>query len=234
MNTLISVVALILFSTSLYSQRYSVNIQSYGRDKYQVYIDEELQSYHQALNYRIQGIPNGVKVMKVIMNTNPKQEYSLTIGSTGTANEYYTLAPQGKNYQLANQKESFRFSSSNLPSTVNFVAKRAPVKLESGFKQAHTCEMTDSAVNLLIENIADLKDEKSKESFQDMFLKAKCLLTYQIRALAGRFNDDTSRIRLYKKLYLGCNDKSKYPELSKSFESLSTAQEFSTWLSQQK
>jgi hypothetical protein len=226
-------ILVLFFSSAIHAQRYAVNIQSYGRDPYQVYIDGELQSHLQGLNFRIQGVVNGVREMKILVFTVPLQTYTTTIGTTGQPEEFYTFTPSGKYYKLALSKDAFRFGSGNLPVRANYIPKRKLVKRDSTYQQPHTCEMTDSAVNVLISNIASLPTEAAKQNLQTNTLRAKCLLTYQIRAITARHDNDSIKMREYKKLYKTCNDKSHYYELYKSFRSEDASQEFNSWLGSQ-
>jgi hypothetical protein len=226
--------SLFFFFSSLSSQRYTVHIQSYGLEEYNVYIDDVPQSLIKGLNYKIQGVPLGEKAMKIVFSSPSKREFAIKIGTTGKKEEYYTLTPQGKSYSLALSAESFRFGSRNMPVFSTYNAKRKPVILDSTNRvQTHTCELSDSAINDLIANLAQLKDEKSKEKFQDAVLRYKCLLTYQIRALAARFTADSLKLKEYKKHHVGCNDKNRYAELYKTFQTEIASQEFRTWLGQQ-
>lgn len=225
---------LLFISSSLFSQRYTIHIQSYGLEEYRVFIDNERQSIRNGLNYKIQGIPSGEKVLKVVFSSSSNREYAIKIGTTGKPEEYYTLTPKGGSYVLRLSPESFRFGSGNMPVFATYTAKRKPVILDStNNKQSHTCEISDSLINELILNLASLKDEKSKSKFQDEVLRTKCLLTYQIRALAARFEEDSMKFKEYKKHYVGCNDKNRYPELHKTFQSEIASQEFKIWLGKQ-
>jgi len=201
--------------------------------EYQIFIDGQIQSFGLGTHYKILNVSQGKKTLSIKTNTPSHQTPKIDIATSGNKEEYYIINKDGDKYVLAPCNSEFKMRSDINPILCSYIPKRAPVRLDSNYKQVHSCKISDSFLNNTILRLDDLKDKNARQIYLENSFKNKCLMTHQVRSIGYRIEDEQDRYNFYLKYYRSCVDRIEYNILLKTFNSQVYANKFDEWLKKQ-
>lgn len=223
---------IIVIASSLFAQKKSIYINTEVDMNYQLFIDDELQSYGISSEYKLIGLTPGKKKLSIKTFTKSNQSPSIDIGTTNDKIEYYTIIFKEGKYSIV-KKPAFKFKSEINTALCYYIPKRIPAKLDSNYKQPHTCKISDSIVNEAIKNMVLLTNRKSRENYLNSSFGRKCLQSSQLKSIGYRIDDDKEKFDLYMKFHRTCIDNSEFKILIETFTNQEYANKFDTWLKNQ-
>jgi hypothetical protein len=224
--------AVLFISTAIIAQKKMIYIKTDINMTYQVFIDGELQSYGLGSEYKINAVTPGKKMLSIKTLTQSNQSPSIEIGTSSDKIEYYEvmMSKEKKDQYIITKKAAFKFKAESNPTFCNYIAKRIPAKLDSNYKQPHSCKVTDSIVNQTIKSMLDLKDKKAREALINSKFSRKCLESSQLRSIGYRITDDKEKYDMYMKYYKTCIDNVDYKILIETFTNQEYNNKFEAWL----
>lgn len=208
------------------AQRATVHITTKLPITYRVSIDDQIQYYEDVSNLRIMNV-SGAKKLSLFINTPSAQTPSVSL--TNSKDQYYTIEKEGDRYVIVPLTDLT--SAKKMRYTVaNYIGKPKLVKLDSGYKQVHSCKLDDAQLNQLIQDIVSLNDANARKNYLLARLNKNCLQTHQIKSIGFRLEDDALKLDIYKKFFNTSLDRINYKNLLETFKTQIYANQFYEWL----
>jgi hypothetical protein len=225
-----TVLIAIVIAITLSAQRKTIYLSTDLPLQYQIYIDDELQYYGLGSIYKISGLTAGKKTLSIKTYTNSHQTPSVSIGTSSEKDEYYILSKIDDKYVINKAPKGFAIKKESYPTICSYISKRPVPKLDSNYKQPHSCKIEDSMINKIITQMLLLKDAAARQNLFNSSFNRKCLQSSQLRSIGYRLDDDKEKFDLYKKYFPTCVDRVDYKNLVKTFTAQEYTNQFENWM----
>jgi hypothetical protein len=237
MKTMKTLILFLLFSQMAIAQgRIVLHFITYGNDLSEIYIDSSLQTPVKSKQFIISNIPRSSKSMTIHTYAGSKTINTIPLNHTADLHQYYSLTLKDGTYKLKQETNPFVMSIHEGITPLGYRVPQKPrtTTTPTNEKFVHSCELSDSAVNVIIFQMNQLKSPKAKELVLKNGTHLKCLLTHQISALTNKIESDSAKFEEFKKYYLHCNDKANFSKLMFNLKSELYVTAFRYWLGAQR